>query len=61
MEGVEAEAPGGDSDGHGSLQAVAPTNSMWYLSSAGGVSAQAHAPMHEGTLVTLSGLATCKG
>eukprot|EP00973_Karenia_brevis_P009521 1285276-Karenia_brevis.AAC.1 len=62
MEGVEAAVtPGGDSDGHRSLQAMASANSMWYPSPAGGLGAQAQAPMPDGTLVTLLGLATCKG
>eukprot|EP00973_Karenia_brevis_P088327 12248172-Karenia_brevis.AAC.1 len=43
MEGVHAKAPGGDSDGHGSLQAVESAISTWYPSSAGGLSAQAQA------------------
>eukprot|EP00973_Karenia_brevis_P066184 9198260-Karenia_brevis.AAC.1 len=34
---------------------------MWYPSSAGGLRAQAQAPMLEWTLVTFSGLATRKG
>eukprot|EP00973_Karenia_brevis_P073678 10239222-Karenia_brevis.AAC.1 len=41
--------------------AVESANSMWYLSSAGGLSAQAQAPLPEGTLEALSGLATRKG
>eukprot|EP00973_Karenia_brevis_P036008 4967108-Karenia_brevis.AAC.1 len=40
---------------------MASANSMWYPSSAGGLSAQAQAPMPEGTLVTLSGLASRTG
>eukprot|EP00973_Karenia_brevis_P021043 2894473-Karenia_brevis.AAC.1 len=59
MEGVEAETPGDNSDGHGFLHATASANSSWYPSSAGRLSAQAQVPM--GTLVTLTGLATRKG
>eukprot|EP00973_Karenia_brevis_P015196 2077028-Karenia_brevis.AAC.1 len=37
MEGVVAETPRDDSDGHGFLHARASANSSWYPSSAGGL------------------------